>query len=193
PFAHEVSTTAQQIAGGAHLGWVNISHRDHAAAQQDSDFLGIDFIVFGFAAMDGFHVKRVAQDELDSFLRAQIGQPVPAEDAFDGHDQVLAVGFDGFEESLGTGAEVTVQQNLPLGIEDTEIHPAGMQVDAAVIAVTLGIESHQVSSSWKLDTSRSISNRYAPRGGLDEYHFAGADAPQCAGTAQLNSVRYPGK
>jgi hypothetical protein len=50
-----------------------------------------------------------------------------------------------------------------------------MQIDPAVIAVTLGIESHQVSSSWKLDTSRSISNRYAPRGGLDEYHAAEAD------------------
>ena len=128
--------------------------------------------VFGFAAVDGFHVKRVAQDELDSFLGAQIGQPVPAEDAFDGHDQVLAVGLDGFQESLGTGAEVTVQQNLSLWIQDTEIHPAGMQVDAAVESVGLGVESHQVSSSWKLDTSRSISNRYAPRGGLDEYHAA---------------------
>ena len=68
-----------------------------------------------------------------------------------------------------------MQQNLSLWIQDTEIHPAGMQIDPAVIAVTLGIESHQVSSSWKLDTSRSISNRYAPRGGLDEYHATAAD------------------
>ena len=120
--------------------------------------------------MDGFHVKRVAQDERDALLGTQIGQPVPGEDAFDGHDQVLAVGLDGFQESLGPGAQVTVQQDLSLWIQDAEIHPAGMQIDAAVIAVTLGVESHPVSSSWKLDTSRSISNRYAPRGGLDEYH-----------------------
>jgi hypothetical protein len=120
----------------------------------------------------------MTQDELNAFLGAQIGQPVPAEDAFDGNAQVSTIGIDGFQERLGTGAKVTVQQDLPLWIQDTEIHPTSMQIDAAVIAVTLGIESHQVSSSWKLDTSWSISNRYAPRGGLDEYQ---ADAVDRAG------------
>src|SRR5262249_37082255 len=109
---------------------------------------------------------------------AQISQPIPAEDAFDGHDQVLAIRLDGFQERLGTGAEVPMQQDFPLGIQDTEVHPASMQINAAVIAVTLGIESHPVSSSWKLDTSRSISNRYAPRGGLDEYQAASARRPE---------------
>ena len=53
----------------------------------------------------------------------------------------------------------------------------------------LGVESHQVSSSWKLDTSRSISNRYAPRGGLDEYQIAAADAAHSA--APLSFVVVP--
>jgi hypothetical protein len=52
-----------------------------------------------------------------------------------------------------------------------------MQINATVKTVGLGVESHQVSSSWKLDTSGSISNPYAPRGGLDEYHSAEADPP----------------
>jgi hypothetical protein len=72
-----------------------------------------DAIVFGFAAVDGFHVERVAQDELDSFLRAQIGQPVPAEDAFDGHDQIVAIGLDGFQEHLGTGAQAPCSRISP--------------------------------------------------------------------------------
>jgi hypothetical protein len=50
----------------------------------------------------------MTQDELDAVLGAQIRQPVPAEDAFDGDDQVLAVGLDGFQESLWPGAKVTV-------------------------------------------------------------------------------------
>jgi len=45
PFAHEVSPTAQQITSGTHLGLVDVGHRDHAAAQQDGDFLGVDAIV----------------------------------------------------------------------------------------------------------------------------------------------------
>ena len=57
PFAHQIGTAAQQVAGGAHLGRIDVGHRDHAAAQQDGDFLGIDTIVFGFAAMDGFHIE----------------------------------------------------------------------------------------------------------------------------------------
>jgi hypothetical protein len=93
--------------------------------------------------MDGFHVEGVAQDEFDVLLGAEIGQPLPTEDAFDSHDQVLPIGLDRFEESLGTGAQVAMQQNLPLWIQDAEIHPAGMQIDAAVVGVTLGIESHQ--------------------------------------------------
>jgi len=41
-----------------------------------------------------------------------------------------------------------------------------MQIDATVIGMAFRVESHQVSSSWKLDT---------PRGGLDEYQAAAAD------------------
>jgi hypothetical protein len=82
---------------------------------------GIDFIVFGFAAVDGFHVEGMAEDELDSLLGAQIGQPVPAEEALDGDDQVLAEGFNGFPESLRTGSEVAVKQDLPLLVKDTQI------------------------------------------------------------------------
>ncbi len=82
-------------------------------------------------------------------------------------------GSIGFQESLGTGAQVAMQQDLPLLVEDTQIHPAGMQVDATVVGVGFGVESHQVSSLWKLDTSGSIPNSYAPRGGLDEYQQVG--------------------
>jgi hypothetical protein len=73
-----------------------------------------------------------------------------------------------------------MEQDLPLLVEDTQIHPTGMQVDATVVSVGFGVESHQASSLWKLDTSGSIPNSYAPRGGLDEYHGHGADAQQAA-------------
>jgi hypothetical protein len=68
-----------------------------------------------------------------------------------------------------------VKQDLPLLVEDTEVHPTGMQIDAAVVSMGLSVESHQVSSLWKLDTSGSIPNSDAPRGGLDEYQAVSAD------------------
>ena len=38
----------------------------------------------------------MAQDELDPLLGAEIGQPVPGENALDSDHQVLAKGFDRF-------------------------------------------------------------------------------------------------
>jgi hypothetical protein len=85
------------------------------------------------------------------------------------HSTVPAKRLDGFQKSLGTVAEVAVQQDLPLLVEDTQIHPAGHAGQCHIVGVGFGVESHQVSSLWKVDTSWSIPNWYAPRGGLDEY------------------------
>jgi hypothetical protein len=114
-------------------------------------------------------------------LGAEVGQPIPGEDALDGDDQILAKEFRSLSGGLGTGVEVAVQQHLPLLVEDTQVHPTGMQVDATVVSVGFGVESHQVSSLWELDTSGSIPNSYAPRGGLDEYHRAAPDGRMSLG------------
>jgi len=76
----------QQVASRTHLGRIDVGHGDHAAAEQDRNLVGIDFIVLGFTAMNGFHIEGVAQDEFDALLGIEIGQPVPAEDTFDGDD-----------------------------------------------------------------------------------------------------------
>jgi len=77
----------------------------------------------------------------------------------------------------------------PLVDPDPKVLAAGMQIDPAIERVGLGVESHQVSSSWKSDTSGSISNRYAPRGSLDEYHDGAEDAPSSVQLALLASSR----
>jgi hypothetical protein len=46
------------------------------------------------------------------------------------------------EKRLGIGPEIAVQQNLALRVEDAQLHRAGVQVDAAVVLVGLGVESH---------------------------------------------------
>ena len=48
--------------------------------------------------MDGSHVERVPEKELDAFASAQVSEPIPGEDALDTDDEV--VGCDGLEESI---------------------------------------------------------------------------------------------
>jgi hypothetical protein len=53
--------------------------------------VGIDPVVLGFAAVDGFHIEGVPQDEPDAFGGAEIGEPVPGEHALHGGDEPFAV------------------------------------------------------------------------------------------------------
>jgi hypothetical protein len=100
------------------------------------------FVVFGFAAMDGFHVQGVAQDKWDHVLTAKIGDPVPGKHAFDADNDIFKVWEDGIKQQRGISIEVFVQLGLSLGIDDAEVHFPCMQVDAAIKFVTLIVKSH---------------------------------------------------
>ena len=92
----------------------------------------IDLVVFGLAPVNGFHVERMTQDEGDAFSSAEVGQPVPGEETFDGDDQILTIGRHGLEERFRGGFHVAVQQDLAILVQDTDVHAPGMQVDPAV-------------------------------------------------------------
>ena len=97
----------------------------------------------GLAAVDGFHVERMAQDEGDLFASAEVGEPVPGEHTFDGDDKIFAVRGDSFEEGVGIRAHVPVDEYRSRLIQDTQVHGACVQVDAAVVLVLSGVESHE--------------------------------------------------
>jgi len=149
----EVVTTPEQITCSTHSSWVNVSLRDHAGAQKSCDFAGIDFIVFDFGAVNGLHVESVSEDEGDPFFFAEISEPVPGEHAFDGDNDVFAVCFDSLEEGIGLSVDVLVEQDVPVLVEDTEIHGPGVKVDTAVEFMLLSVESHEASSLVKVDSS----------------------------------------
>jgi len=146
PFSHEVVSSAQEIPGWAHLLGVDISHGDHASPEQCGDFLGVDSVVFAFAAVDGFHIQSMAQDKRDSFLGTEISQPVPDEHTFHGDTDIRAVGLDDLEEYLGRGFHVTMHEGFPGLVQNTDIHGSGVKVDSAIILVLFGVESHWASS-----------------------------------------------
>lgn len=93
--------------------------------------------------MDGFHVESVPQDELDALVDAEVSDPVPAEETLDGNDQVLAVGFEDPEELVAVAGELLVHQSLAGSVKNADVEAAGVEVDAAVVTMLLGVQSHR--------------------------------------------------
>ena len=75
---------------------IDIGLRDHATPQQRGNLVSIDLVILGLAPVNRLHVERVTQNESNSLAGAQIGQPVPRENAFDG--DVLAERSDRFQK-----------------------------------------------------------------------------------------------
>lgn len=56
--------------------------------------------------MNGFPVQGMAQDKGNLLPGAEVGEPVPAEQALDGDDESITEGGNGLEEGVGIGGEV---------------------------------------------------------------------------------------
>jgi hypothetical protein len=97
--------------------------------------------------MDGLHVEGMPEDEGNPFLRAEVGEPLPGEHAFNGDDNVGPIGRNALEKRLRAGFHVPMQHDLTVLVEDADVHGPGVQVDATVKLMWLGVESHEVSSS----------------------------------------------
>jgi hypothetical protein len=90
----------------------------------------------------------VAQDEGNTFPGAAVGEPVPGEDAFDADDEILPVGGNGLQKCFGCRLHIPGLKDLTILVQDAEIHAAGVEIDATLKLVLLGVESHEVSSSF---------------------------------------------
>ena len=114
--------------------------------QQHGQFLGVDAIAFGFAAMDGFEVERVSQQKAEVALMAEVGQPVPIEGRLTADDQItLFERLQCSEEPLDLlGVKIPMQMLFTEMIDDTDVHRVGMQVDPAVEFVLSVVEVHHV-------------------------------------------------
>jgi hypothetical protein len=141
-FMCQMHAATQEITGGAHLGGIDIRLREHTATEQGGNLLGIDFVIFGLTPMYGFHVEGVSEDKRDTCIGAQVGEPVPGEHTFDGDDDTVSIGCNGFEKGFRICLHVTVKQRLTGLVEDADVHGTGMQVDTAVKWVLRGVKSH---------------------------------------------------
>jgi hypothetical protein len=64
----------------------------------------------------------MAKNEGDPFFLAQIGQPVPGEDAFHSHHDILPEGSEGAEKSFRVCVDVLMKTDVAPGIQDTDEH-----------------------------------------------------------------------
>jgi hypothetical protein len=123
--AHQVTATAQQVPGGAQLSGIGRGWGQHPAAQQDRNLARINFIVLGFAPVDGFHREGMAQDKGTPFLPTEIRQPLPGEDALDCDDEIVTVRSDDTQKGLGRGGQILMDPDRAALIEDTDVQGAG--------------------------------------------------------------------
>jgi hypothetical protein len=137
-----VCATPEQITSGAPLSGIDIGLWEHATAQQGSHLWLIDLVILGLTPVNGFHIESMTQNQGNVLFGTQVGEPLPGEDAFNRHDQPLTIGGNGFEERFWSRFHVAVQHDFPIVAQDADIHRAGMQVDATVKLVLIGVESH---------------------------------------------------
>ena len=146
---HVQDALAQEGAQGALLRRIDVGRRDEVGAQQMRDLFGINPVVLVFAAVNGFEVQGVGQDESQAGFLAGIGQPVPAEHAFGADGQVVAVRRDELEE-VGEVIvpDVGVDELAAVPVHDADVHLAGMEINSAVELGGGGVVFHGCSTSW---------------------------------------------
>jgi hypothetical protein len=139
---------AQEGANGPFVRGVDVGIGNEIAGQEAGEFFGVDPVVLVLAAMDGPDVKGMGQDEWDVFAGTGIGQPVPAEEALAGDGEVVTEGFDLPEEEFEVVVlDVLMKDDVPLGIDDADVHGVGVQINSAVEGSGSLMESHLSSIS----------------------------------------------
>jgi hypothetical protein len=170
PCPGEGQPAPAQVTGRAPLGRRDLRLREHAPAAQHGTFVRINLLVLGLATVKSFPVERVAEHDRNRLMSAEVSEPIPGNEALDGHDDVVAIRRQRPKEGLWTGLHVLVEQDLPRLVEDADSHGAGVQVDATVPWVWLGVESPEVSSSpERMFPGPSSPTAVCGGGGLNKY------------------------
>ena len=147
PCAHASPAAPPQGSCGPQRSGIEIGLREPASAQAYRDVLGLDGVVFGFPTVDGLHVEGVPEDKGQVLSSPQVSMPVPLEDTFDSDDHIIPIGCNSLEQHLRACWHLPMHLDHAVVVQNTDRYGPGMQIDAAVKLVLVGIESPEVSSS----------------------------------------------
>jgi hypothetical protein len=67
----------------------------------------------------------VTQDKVNAVVFTKIGNPVPGEQALHDDDQAIEIGLDQFHQSLRTGLDILVCNDLPIVFDRADIEVLG--------------------------------------------------------------------
>ncbi|KXJ04728.1 hypothetical protein AC249_AIPGENE5433, partial [Exaiptasia diaphana] len=140
--SYEAQAPSEQISGGAHGLGIDVGHRQHATTEERRDFERVDPIVLGFTAVNGLHVVGVPEHEMDFFVGAEIGEPIPTEKTLAGDDEIVSERFDEIEKGVRSSASLSVEHLFPVGIEDAGVERSSVEIDSGVVSMLLGVKSH---------------------------------------------------
>jgi len=149
--AHQGGAATSKVAGRTHRRWRDRGLRKQAATEEHSHFVRIDLVIFGLAAVDGFHREGVTEDDGNALRGAEVSEPVPGEEACNGHNQTVPLGRNSFEQWCRSGLHIAVEHDGSVVAHKTDVHTAGVQVDATGKGGLRGVEAHEVSflfSTW---------------------------------------------
>jgi hypothetical protein len=96
--------------------------------------------------VDRFHVEGMAENEGDVLLDTEIGDPVPGEHAFDSNHDVLTEGSNDAEKSFRVCVDVLMDPGVTSGVDNTDKHILGVQIDSTIKLMLFGVEIHMASS-----------------------------------------------
>jgi len=96
--------------------------------------------------VDCFHVEGMTEDEGDVLLDTEIGDPVPSKHTFYSDHDVLTERGNDTKKSFRVCVDILMNPDIASGVEDTDKHILGMQVDPTIKLVLFGVKFHGASS-----------------------------------------------
>jgi hypothetical protein len=135
----------QESTGGAHLGWIARGWLQQAAAQEYSNLVGSALVIVGRAAVERFQREGLTKDEGPTRRSAQGSEPVPGEETRHGHHQSVPRGCKSLPQWCRSGWHSAVEHDCSVRAHATDVHTAGVEVDATGKGVLVGVEAHEVA------------------------------------------------
>jgi hypothetical protein len=140
-WAPQVGAAPQESAGGPPLGWRARGLGEPTTAEQRGHLVGSARGVLRCPTRHGWHREGRGQDTGHALWGPQVGEPVPGEETFDGHDEAVPLRGHGVEQRVGSRWPVAVEPDVARVTQDADIPGAGRPGDAPVKGVRLGGEA----------------------------------------------------
>src|SRR5262252_9692208 len=97
--------------------------------------------------MDRLHIEGMAQHKRHPLTGTKVSEPRPGNNALASHDEIIPRRGNSLAKRVWVRWAVAMQQALAMVVQNTDVHGAGMQLNATINWVLFRVASPEVSSS----------------------------------------------